>query len=195
MLQILIRRWLREEWLPAILLALLPLGFVARRAEMPQTVSPLPLNRPLAVVSLAGYPFFMGFVNAGLAVPAAALVIAAFALAFRPVLRGLDWPLLLVFVLMFVGLGLLARLPAIAKIVPAALDLRGGAFMPSIIERLWRSLKDECVHLNAFETGSGARAGIGKWITYYNTERPHSALGGRTPLEAHRDGEGHRLAA
>ena len=45
--------------------------------------------------------------------------------------------------------------------------------------------KCECVYLHAFETGSAARAGIGKWMTFYNTERPHSALGGRTPIEAH----------
>ena len=48
-----------------------------------------------------------------------------------------------------------------------------------------RSLKHECVYLHAFETGSVARAGIGGWITFYNSERPHSALGGRTPVEAH----------
>ena len=53
----------------------------------------------------------------------------------------------------------------------------------------------ECICLNAFVTGSEARAGIGRWIPYYNTGRPHSALGGRTPLEAHRGGEGHKLAA
>jgi putative transposase len=48
-----------------------------------------------------------------------------------------------------------------------------------------RSLKYECVFLNAFETGSEARAGIGRWIGYYNTKRPHSALAGRTPDEAY----------
>ncbi len=36
------------------------------------------------------------------------------------------------------------------------------------IERFWRSLKYECVYLQAFETGSEARAGIGRWIDYYN---------------------------
>lgn len=40
-----------------------------------------------------------------------------------------------------------------------------------MIERLWHSLKYECVYLNAFETGSEMRAGIGKWLTYYNAER------------------------
>ena len=53
------------------------------------------------------------------------------------------------------------------------------------IERLWRSLKYECVFLNAFETGSEARSGIGCWIAYYNADRPHSAFGGRTPHEVY----------
>ncbi len=55
----------------------------------------------------------------------------------------------------------------------------------SIIERLWRSLKYECVFLNAFETGTEARAGIGCWIGYYNADRPHSAFDGRTPDETY----------
>lgn len=49
------------------------------------------------------------------------------------------------------------------------------------IERLWRSLKYECVFLNAFETGSDARRGIGSWIDYYNSRPPHSSFGGKTP--------------
>lgn len=49
----------------------------------------------------------------------------------------------------------------------------------------WRSLKYEYVHLNAFETGSNARVGIGRWIDYDNTRRPHSALAGQTPDEAY----------
>ena len=54
-----------------------------------------------------------------------------------------------------------------------------------MIERLWRSLKYECVYLNAFETGSEMRAGIGKWLAYYNSERPHSTHGLLTPDEAY----------
>ena len=50
-----------------------------------------------------------------------------------------------------------------------------GRWMDNVfIERLWRSLKYECVYLNAFETGSQARAGIGLWIEY-----PASAFGVR----------------
>jgi putative transposase len=53
-----------------------------------------------------------------------------------------------------------------------------------MIERLWRSLKCECVYLNAFENGSQMRAGIGKWLTYYNSERPRSTHGILTSDEA-----------
>lgn len=62
-----------------------------------------------------------------------------------------------------------------------------GRWMDNIfIERLWRSLKYECVYLPAFETGSELRAGPGRWITYYNTQRPHSGLAGQIPVEAYR---------
>ena len=47
------------------------------------------------------------------------------------------------------------------------------------------SLKYEGVYLHAFETGSELRTGLSRWIGYCNAERPHSALGGRTPDEAY----------
>jgi putative transposase len=66
-----------------------------------------------------------------------------------------------------------------------SMDGRGRWMDNVFIERLWRSLKYECVFLNAFETGSEARAGIGRWIGYYNIDRPHSAFDGGTPDEAY----------
>lgn len=54
-----------------------------------------------------------------------------------------------------------------------------------MIERLWRTLKYECVYLNAFETGSEAREGVGRWVELYNRKRPHSSLDDRTPYEAY----------
>ena len=55
------------------------------------------------------------------------------------------------------------------------------------IERLWRSLKYECVYLHDFEAGSEARASLGWWSDFYNAERPHSSLDDRTPDEAYSD--------
>ncbi|WP_371809483.1 IS3 family transposase [Aliiroseovarius sp. xm-m-339-2] len=69
--------------------------------------------------------------------------------------------------------------------IKISMDGKGAWRDNRMIERLWRSLKYECVYLNAFETGSEMRAGIGKWLTYYNTERPHSTHGLLTPDEAY----------
>jgi putative transposase len=55
------------------------------------------------------------------------------------------------------------------------------------IERLWRSLKYECVYLHELVTGSQARRAIGRWIDMYNHVRPHSSLDDRTPVEAYRE--------
>ena len=56
------------------------------------------------------------------------------------------------------------------------MDGRGRWMDNVFIERLWRSLKYECVYLHTFETGSELRAGLTRWIGYYNGQRPHSAL-------------------
>jgi putative transposase len=62
-----------------------------------------------------------------------------------------------------------------------------GRWMDNIfIERLWRTLKYECIYLHAFETGSETRHGISRWVDKYNHDRPHSSLGDRTPDEAYR---------
>ncbi len=65
-----------------------------------------------------------------------------------------------------------------------------GRFMDNIfIERLWRSLKYEAVYLHELTDGFKAERIIGAWIDFYNTERPHSALDGRTPAEAYGTGQ------
>ena len=58
-----------------------------------------------------------------------------------------------------------------------SMDGRGRCLDNIFIERLWRSLKYECVYLHAWETGSQAKAGVGRWITFYNHQRPHAAHG------------------
>ena len=64
-----------------------------------------------------------------------------------------------------------------------------GRWMDNVfIERLWRSLKYECVYLHAYETASETRAGITAWVAYYNAERPHSTFDGRVPDEVYKEG-------
>jgi len=49
------------------------------------------------------------------------------------------------------------------------------------VERLWRSLKYEHVYLHAYESVAEARAKIGRYFSFYNSQRPHSSLGAQTP--------------
>ncbi|WP_446720179.1 integrase core domain-containing protein [Leisingera sp. ANG-M7] len=39
----------------------------------------------------------------------------------------------------------------------------------------------ECAYLHAWETGSEARASVGKWAEFYNRTHLHSDLGDRPP--------------
>ena len=66
-----------------------------------------------------------------------------------------------------------------------SMDGKGRWIDSVFIERLWRSLKYECVYLRAFADFREARGEIGTWMSYYNHERPHSAFGGLTPAEVH----------
>lgn len=57
-----------------------------------------------------------------------------------------------------------------------------GRFLDNIfVERLWQSLKYECVYLHAWKIESEAKARFAQWIEFYNRKRPPSALGGKPP--------------
>ena len=56
------------------------------------------------------------------------------------------------------------------------------------IERLWRSIKYEEVHLNAYADGREARDGIGSWMNFYNHRRPHQAMNNQLPMAVWRAG-------
>ena len=72
--------------------------------------------------------------------------------------------------------------------VAISMDGRG-RFMDNIfIERLWRSIKYEEVHLKAYADGREARAGIGSWMIFYNFRRPHQAMNNQIPMAAWRAG-------
>ena len=68
------------------------------------------------------------------------------------------------------------------------LPVLGGYIDNVFVERLWRSVKYEEVYLKAYESVAEARAGIGAYLRFYNTERPHQALDYRTPAQVFEEG-------
>jgi putative transposase len=52
-----------------------------------------------------------------------------------------------------------------------------------LIERFFRSLKEECVWQHNFASFAEARTAITHWIEWYNAERPPQALGYRSPRQ------------
>ena len=68
------------------------------------------------------------------------------------------------------------------------MDGRGRCLDNVFIERLWRSLKYEALYLRELKDGFEAQRVIAQWLEFYNEERPHSALDGRTPGEVYRAG-------
>ena len=49
------------------------------------------------------------------------------------------------------------------------------------VERLWKSVKYEEVYLHAYDSVTEARHGLTRYFTFYNQDRPHTALDGQTP--------------
>jgi len=71
--------------------------------------------------------------------------------------------------------------------VRISLDGRGRAHDNIFIERLWRTVKYEEVYLNEYETVKDAVSGICNYFHFYNNERPHQALGYKTPCEVYQN--------
>jgi putative transposase len=69
--------------------------------------------------------------------------------------------------------------------IRVSMDGRGRVFDNIFVERLWRSVKYEEVYLHDYQTVPVARAQLSEYFGFYNTERPHEALGYRTPQEVY----------
>lgn len=67
--------------------------------------------------------------------------------------------------------------------VRISMDGRGRWLDNAMIERLWRSLKYECVYLREYETCSDLRRSLAWWFDFYNSRRPHSVFNGQKPME------------
>ena len=68
--------------------------------------------------------------------------------------------------------------------VRISMDGKGRYADNIFVERLWRTVKYEEVYLKAYFNGREAKDGLEAYFHFYNTQRPHQALGYRTPAEA-----------
>jgi len=65
--------------------------------------------------------------------------------------------------------------------IDISMDGKGRWIDNVFVERLWRSVKYEEVYLKAYETVAEARAGIGTYFQFYNSERRHQSMNRKTP--------------
>lgn len=71
--------------------------------------------------------------------------------------------------------------------VRVSMSGRGRVMDNLFVERLWRTVKYEEIYLRDYLDGSQARQGLARYFSFYNTQRPHQALGNRTPADVYGD--------
>jgi putative transposase len=67
------------------------------------------------------------------------------------------------------------------KRVAISMDGKGAWRDNVFVERLWRSIKYEEIYLHAYDSVSAAKAGIARYLAFYNARRAHASLDRRTP--------------
>jgi putative transposase len=83
----------------------------------------------------------------------------------------------------------------LANGIDISMDGKGAWRDNVFVERLWRSVKYEEVYLRAYDSVGEARASLGSYLGFYNSKRPHSSHGGRTPDQAYFDNRTQAVAA
>jgi putative transposase len=71
--------------------------------------------------------------------------------------------------------------------IKISMDGKGRALDNVIVERLWRSVKYECIYPQGFETMLEIRKGLSQYFKEYNYERPHDSLGNRMPMQVYKE--------
>lgn len=69
--------------------------------------------------------------------------------------------------------------------VAISMDGKGRALDNAFVERLWRTVKYEHLYLNPADSGTALKQGLARYFDWYNRQRPHSGLDGRTPDEVY----------
>jgi putative transposase len=69
--------------------------------------------------------------------------------------------------------------------IKLSMDGRGRALDNIFVERLWRSVKYECIYPRDYENVLEVKKGLAKYFEYYNNIRPHQSLKYLTPSEVY----------
>lgn len=71
--------------------------------------------------------------------------------------------------------------------IAISMDGRGRVFDNIFVERLWRTVKYEDIYLKDYETVPQLNRGLTEYLDFYRYERPHQALGYRTPWDVYQE--------
>jgi putative transposase len=66
-----------------------------------------------------------------------------------------------------------------------SMDGKGRALDNIFVERLWRTVKYKDIYLNLYETVPQLYAGLHNYFRFYNHDRPHQSLAGRSPADVY----------
>lgn len=116
-----------------VVLLLIPLAFRNQPLEHLQQLETTNKYPRLFWLSLLLYAPFLLLAEAGWALPAGGLLIGIFLIFYPRLLLGLDWLLLLIFLLMFLNLGLLASLPSLQNLGEQLDQWPGGIFTAGVV--------------------------------------------------------------
>lgn len=75
--------------------------------------------------------------------------------------------------------------PLLDNNIKVSMDGRGRALDNIFVERLWRSVKYECVYLQEFQAVQQIREGLAQYFKFYNQERLHQSLDYKTPEQVY----------
>jgi putative transposase len=75
--------------------------------------------------------------------------------------------------------------PLANKKIRISMDGKGRWIDNVFVERLWRSVKYECIYLHAYETLREVRIALTDYFYFYNARRPHQSLDYQTPDEVY----------
>lgn len=77
----------------------------------------------------------------------------------------------------------------IAHHIKVSMDGKGRWMDNIFIERLWRSVKYEDIYIKEYLSAEQLQLGLKQYFHFYNNDRPHQSLSGKTPDEVYNDND------